>query len=154
MSLKQDKTKTKRISAHDVAAYILQKLNIITTVKLQKLLYYCQAWSLVWDEKPLFNEKIEAWANGPVVRELYNQHKGKFKIRLWKYGDATKISGKAKETIDSVLDYYGNRSSQWLSDLTHMEDPWRKARKGLLPNERGTNEIKHADMMEYYNSLE
>ena len=35
-------------SAHDVAAYILKKLGPMTAMKLQKLVYYCQAWSLVW----------------------------------------------------------------------------------------------------------
>ena len=54
-------------TAHDVAAYILQKKGEMTAMKLQKLVYYSQAWSVVWDERPLFHEKIEAWANGPVV---------------------------------------------------------------------------------------
>ena len=51
----------------DVAAYILERQGSMTTMKLQKLVYYCQAWSLVWDERPLFDESIEAWANGPVL---------------------------------------------------------------------------------------
>lgn len=42
----------------DVAAYILQKHGRMTTMKLQKLVYYSQAWSLVWDEKPLFQERM------------------------------------------------------------------------------------------------
>ncbi len=58
----------------DVAAYILEQYSAIPTMKLQKLIYYCQAWSLVWDEEPLFSEDIEAWANGPVVRSLYEAH--------------------------------------------------------------------------------
>ncbi|HSX11345.1 MAG TPA: type II toxin-antitoxin system antitoxin SocA domain-containing protein, partial [Chlamydiales bacterium] len=65
------------VSVLDVAAYILEKQpknEPITAWKLQKLVYYCQAWSLVWDEKPLFKEKILAWANGPVVKELYLRH--------------------------------------------------------------------------------
>ena len=55
----------------DVAKYILEKLGTLSTMKLQKLCYYCQAWSLVWDDTPLFDEKFEAWANGPVCRELF-----------------------------------------------------------------------------------
>ena len=70
-------------SAHDVAAFILKESGPMTAMKLQKLVYYCQAWSLVWDEKPLFKEKIEAWANGPVVRALYEKHRGKFKVSSW-----------------------------------------------------------------------
>jgi uncharacterized phage-associated protein len=53
-------------SVLDVAQYILQRSGGMTTGKLQKLVYYSQAWSLVWDQRPLFNERIEAWANGPI----------------------------------------------------------------------------------------
>lgn len=141
------------VSAHDVAAYILQKQGTMTTMKLQKLIYYCQAWSLVWDEEPLFDESIEAWANGPVVRELYARHKGQFNISTWKRGDKSKLSKKQKDTINSVLKYYGDKSSQWLSDVTHKEDPWKEARKGLGPNMKGDHIISHASMMEYYSSL-
>lgn len=141
------------VSVHDVASYILSKQGEMTTMKLQKLIYYCQAWSLVWDEDPLFVETIEAWANGPVVRELYDKHKGFFKISSWRYGDRSKLSQKQRDTVRSVLKYYGNKSSQWLSDLTHKEDPWKNARRGLFPNMRGNRIITDASMMEYYSGL-
>jgi len=64
----------------DVGRYILEKSGEITAMKLQKLLYYSQAWHLVWDERPLFTEDFQAWANGPVIPELYHMHKGKFKV--------------------------------------------------------------------------
>lgn len=143
----------KEISAKDVAAYILDVCGEMTTMKLQKLLYYCQAWSLVWDDEPLFKEEIEAWVNGPVVREIYNEHRNQFKIQEIE-GDFSKLSAIQKETINSVLNYYGNRSSQWLSDLTHMEDPWKLARVGLRAGERGNRVISHASMAEYYSGLE
>jgi len=44
-------------------------------------------------------------------------------------------------------------SSQQLSDLTHQEDPWRSARKGLAPGERGNSTITKAAMAEFYSSL-
>lgn len=140
------------VSVIDVATYILQKKGEMTTMKLEKLVYYCQAWSLVWDEAPLFEEPIEAWANGPVVRELFEHHRNQFKISSLP-GDSTKLSAIQKETIDSVLNFYGDKSSQWLSDLTHMEDPWKNARFGLAPGERGNRVIEHAAMMDYYSSL-
>lgn len=141
------------VSVHDVAAYILDQHGSMTTMKLQKLVYYTQAWSLVWDEKPLFNEAIEAWANGPVVRELYDRHRGAFKIGVWPDGDPSKLTEEQKDTIKSVLAFYGKRPSQWLSDLTHKEAPWREARKGLRDSERGCHEITHASMFEYYEGL-
>lgn len=67
-------------SVFDVAVAILEKSGPMTAMKLQKLVYYCQAWHLVWEDKPMFPERIEAWASGPIVPDLYAAHKGKFKI--------------------------------------------------------------------------
>lgn len=122
-------------------------------MKLQKLVYYAQAWSLVWDEKPLFRERIEAWVNGPVVPSLYRTHRGRFDVAAWPEGDPSRLDAKARETIDAVLKFYGDKSSQWLSDLTHAEEPWRAARRGLAPLEPGGREITREAMAEYYGSL-
>lgn len=137
----------------DVAKYILQR-GEMTAMKLQKLVYYSQAWSLVWDEKPLFSEKIQAWANGPVVPNLYAAHRGAYCVNADMIsGDPTKLTKDEKETIDAVMRTYGDKTSQWLSDLTHLEDPWKNAREGLQMGERGNKEISHAAMAEYYSSL-
>ena len=142
-------------TVYDAAAYILQKCRPMTHLKLQKLVYYSQAWSLVWDDKPLFNEEIQAWANGPVVPRLYERLRQRFGVNrnILGCGNPDKLSAKRRATIDGVLKYYGKRSSQYLSDLTHMEDPWKNAREGLAPGERGNQEITHAAMAEYYSSL-
>jgi len=66
--------KSKLPSVFDVAKYILEKQGPMSIGKLHKLLYYCQAWSLVWDEKPIFDSRIEAWISGPVVREIYEKY--------------------------------------------------------------------------------
>lgn len=143
------------VNVFDVAAYILKKRGTMSAMKLQKLVYYAQAWSLVWDDAPLFREKIQAWANGPVVPQLYQAHKGRFDVRArdLAQGNADALTDEQKATVDAVLDYYGDKSSQWLSDLTHCEDPWIKARRGIRPDERGTSEISRADMAEYYSSI-
>ena len=123
-------------------------------MKLQKLVYYSQAWSLVWDEKPLFTARIEAWASGPVVPKLYRWHRGEFRLAAPPPGgNASKLKPEQIETIDAVLEFYGDKDSQWLSDLTHSEAPWRDARGSLAPGERGTTEISQAAMAEYYGSL-
>lgn len=137
----------------DVAKYILLKSGRMTTVKLQKLVYYCQAWSLVWEEKPLFDEKIEAWMNGPVTPVLFNYHKGKFYISQCRKGNVDNLSTVEKESIDAVLKYYGDKSAQWLIDLTHLEDPWREARAGCAIGEKCKNEITLDSMMNYYSGL-
>jgi uncharacterized phage-associated protein len=142
-------------TARDAAAYILEKKGMMTAMKLQKLVYYGQAWALVWDEAPLFEEPIEAWANGPVVRDLFEAHRGQFQVSQVLGGSSAALSTVQKETLDAVLKFYGDRSSQWLSDLTHSEDPWRNARvsEGLLDGERGSAVISFADMANYYSSL-
>ena len=140
-------------SAHDVAAYILSRQGRMTAMKLQKLVYYSQAWSVVWDERPLFGETIEAWANGPVVRDLYDVHRGSFEVAEWLRGDARRLTSGERATIDIVLDFYGDKSAQWLSDLTHREQPWLAARRGLPDGERGEREITLSSLEEYYGSL-
>jgi uncharacterized phage-associated protein len=141
-------------TAHDVAAYILRKHGRMSAMKLEKLVYYCQAWSLVWDDIALFTERIEAWANGPVVPDLFEKHRGMFDVADWLSGDPDALDQDGRETVDAVLDYYAPHSAQWLSDVTHAEPPWRLARIGLSDGERGNNEITLESMAEYYGSLE
>jgi uncharacterized phage-associated protein len=138
---------------HDVAQFILERRGEMTAWKLQKLIYYSQAWSLVWDERPLFNETIEAWANGPVVPDLYKLHRGSFVVKKIANGNPKAIDKDGSETIDAVLDHYGDKSSQWLSDLTHRETPWQEARKGLADGDRGNAEITHGALADYYGNL-
>ena len=142
-----------RIQVFDIAAYILERMGAMTTMKLQKLVYYSQAWSLVWDEKPLFEEKIEAWANGPVIRNLFDYHRGMYEISSMPLGNPRLLNQEQQDTVDAVLEYYGHRSAQWLIELTHMEDPWIQARKGLPKLERGNRIIPLDAMADYYSSL-
>ncbi len=141
------------ITVFDVAAYIVPKYKPISTIKLQKLVYYCQAWSMVWNSKPLFGEKIEAWANGPVVPELFFCYSGQFQIYSVPNGNPFLLSDTAKETIDAVLSVYGDKDAQWLVQLTHNEPPWIEARRGLKDLERGNREISLSSMSEYYSSI-
>ena len=139
----------------DVAKYILDKQGPMTTMKLQKLVYYTQAWSLVWDERPLFSESVEAWKNGPVVPELYTSHRGKFEVSAQEIaGTPGVIDQDGRETIDAVLDYYGKHNAQYLSDLTHLEDPWKLARQEHPADANANTVITHASMAEYYAGLD
>jgi len=138
----------------DVAKFILSKAGPMTAMKLQKLVYYSQAWSLVWDERPLFSERFEAWANGPVCPALYEMHRGKFMLSSNDIGgNPEEIASDGRETIERVLDFYGPRPAKWLSDLTHIESPWKDARSGLPDGVRGDAEITLAAMSEYYGGL-
>jgi len=137
----------------DVAEYILQKRGPMTAWKLQKLVYYSQAWSLVWDQKPIFPERIEAWANGPVSPALYQQHRGEFIVKEIPTGAADALDKDECETVDAVLEYYGAMHPQVLSDLTHSEAPWKDARGNLPPGANCQTEITQEAMASFYESL-
>ncbi len=102
-------------SVFDVARYILHVKGQMSTMKLQKLCYYAQAWSLVWDDRPLFNEEFRAWENGPVCRELFNETRGMFLVTEMDEpkGCIENLSDSQKETIDIVLRDYGDKDAQW-----------------------------------------
>lgn len=142
-------------TANDVADYILREMGAMSAMKLQKLVYYSQAWSLVWDERPLFNEPIEAWKNGPVVPDLFRKHRGQFVVYPGTFdGNPDRLDQNARDTIHAVVQYYGPHNAQWLSDLTHAEDPWHNARMGVDPNENSHTIITLAALHEYYSGLQ
>ena len=116
----------------DVAKYILDKYGEMSAMKLQKLVFYSQAMSLVWDDVPLFNEEFEAWAKGPVCRELFNAHKGKFMLH----------------DSDFLKPYAPDISR--LSDMVHQEKPWLDARGNCPAGARCSNVISKESMEEYY----
>jgi len=141
----------------DVAEYILSKLGQLTTMKLQKLVYYCQAWSLAWDGVPLFQEDFEAWMNGPVCPELYKAHKGIFIVESGFFknyvSNKPNFSQDNYDSMDAVIRDYGDKAPYWLSELTHKENPWKLARHGLSIGEPSNNIITKESMQLYYEGL-
>ena len=116
---------------HDVAAYILDARSPMTAMQLQKLVYYSQAWSLVLLGRPLFPERIRAWAYGPVVHELFKQHRGRFTVEAGqlKAGDKGRLGRDEGATARWRSQLLRNPRLRALSDMTHSEDPWRSARE-------------------------
>ncbi len=141
-------------NVYDVATYILEKKGRLSTMKLQKLCYYSQAWALAWGDEPLFCEDFRAWANGPVCKELFYKTQGQYSVEAAdEQGNSSELTAQQIETIDKVLEYYGDKDAQWLSRLTHMEDPWRLARKGMTEGEFGDQIITKESMAIYYGGL-
>lgn len=140
-------------TADDVARYVLDR-HAMTAMKMQKLVYYAQAWTLARTGEPLFDEPIEAWVNGPVVRVLYDQHRGQFSLSGWPSGDPDALSAGQRQLVDEIIGTYGRRSGGWLSELTHSEEPWRHARQGLPDSARSAAIIDPALMGRYYRSQE
>ena len=143
------------VSVFDVAAYILEKQGRMTTMRLQKLCYYAQAWSLVWDGWPLFAEPFEAWAYGPVCPELYRKHKGMFRISREELhaGDPTLLNSDQRETVNSVMDYYGSLDVYRLNELVCGEVPWKDTRGGIPMGEECRREIPLGMIGDYYSGL-
>jgi uncharacterized phage-associated protein len=134
----------------DVAAALLIRTGPITTMKLQKLVFYCQAWHLAITGEPLFAEPVEAWVQGPVVRALHARHKGAYEVRSWPAGNSRALSEDSVRTIEWVVQKYGAYSAETLSAMTHQEIPWIVARGDLADGQRGFAEISQAQMYAFY----
>jgi len=140
-------------TVQDVVERLRELVPGVSGKKLQKLLYYAQAWSLVWDGQSLFPEEFEAWVEGPVVRSVYaDERYGANSYKPGPEGNAAALSPAQNETIESVAAFYGARSADWLSRLTHREAPWRTARAGLPATEKSQNQISKVEMAAFYSS--
>lgn len=142
-------------SALDIAAWFLNEIDrkagdSLTNLKLQKLIYYAQAWSVALLDRPLFEEEIEAWAHGPVVDVVYQEYK------QYRYGTIPPSRRKPRFTpqervvLEDVLTVYGEHSAKFLEDLTHSEGPWETVRGGKPATSRSRRKIPLALMREYY----
>lgn len=140
-------------TASDVAAFILKQSGPMSAWKLQKLVYYAQAWSLVWDKAPLFAEPIQAWRHGPVVPSLYAAHHGAFTVSAVPGGDPSKLAPSQRDTTVAVVDFYGRHDGEWLAEVTHREAPWRDARGGMAAESKSNAIITTAAMEAFYSQI-
>jgi len=143
-----------KLSAQDVANYFLslpdeEAGDSISNLKLQKLCYYAQGFHLAFFDKPLFDDQIEAWQHGPVIRHLYHKYKehGALGIPAIKKFDLSIYSKKVHELLDEIYKLYGQYSALRLSQFTHLEPPWKEA------YERGAGLISHKSMKDYFKTL-
>jgi uncharacterized phage-associated protein len=157
-------------TAQEIAEYCIYyfsaKNEPITNLKLQKILYYVQAWHLVYfDKDPLFPDEPEAWANGPVYRSVYNVYK-KYSVNIIKVdsnpetidkelsemGKKLALTKRQLQLINDVLNKYGSIPTFSLVHLTHSEGPWNNARRGIREFQSSSNPIHHSDMFAYYSN--
>lgn len=137
-------------TAHDVADLIRQRKPSIRPLGLHKLLYYAQAWSMVWDGKPLFSEKIQAWENGPVVAAVWANENHQLGLT----GSAHNLTHEQTRTVDAVLEFYAHLSDRDLVRLTHREKPWLDARGTLEPWEHSKELIDASAIRDYFEPLQ
>lgn len=137
------------VTARQVADYLIRFSqdhgDPISNLKLQKLLYYAQAWHLALYNRPLFAEPIEAWIHGPAVHAVWSQFRGSWKpIEL--RPRRPDLSKHVTDHLDEVMEVYGGLSAFDLERMTHSEFPWRKARGNTPKDESSCAVIKHSDM--------
>ena len=150
------------IAIDDACDYIILKLceggESLNHLKLQKLLYYAQAWHLAFNGgKPLFDGRFQAWVHGPVNRHIYDRFAGSktlysdvLESDMRTEFDLGKLNNEACEHIDGVLEVYAKFSGTQLEDLTHREEPWIRAREGFRASQRCEREIDEQIMAHYY----
>ena len=131
----------------DVANYIFEisreespdgEYELISHMKLQKLVYYCQGHFLALCGKPLFNDPIEAWTHGPVSPKLYHLLKAYGSLPITAVIDPQRIilDEREKRFISMVYDTYGQYSASRLRKMTHNEGPWKDTPlKCTIPHE-------------------
>lgn len=135
------------MSAKELAKYIISEIKTrmtdsyldefdVTPLKLQKLLYYVQGYSLALTGKPAFREKIEAWRYGPVVESVYQEYK-KYNRGIIPYMEIQadeKPDGTLLEIVKLVLLDKMRYSGETLARATHKEAPWRDNYAGNYTN--------------------
>lgn len=125
----------------------------LSNKKLQKLLYYAQAWSLVLNDKTIFNDRIEAWVHGPAIPLVYSTFRdfGFKDIKIeFNEEELSLINDEDKQILDEIWKVYGKMDAGYLEMLTHSEEPWQEARRGLQGHESSENEISLKTMKSYY----
>ncbi len=140
-----------------IADYLLfecrERGELLTNLKLQKLLYYAQAWHLALFDSELMAEDFKAWVHGPVLLSQYHR----FKKHRWLPidDDITKpeLDDRTKKFLDEIVDVFGSETAVALELMTHREKPWLEARGDLPPDEPCTQSISKQTMKEYYRSL-
>lgn len=151
-------------SINDVCNYVIFRLtqeggSFLSHLKLQKILFYIQSWSLAYDKVPLFDGKFQAWIHGPVNRSIYNRFKdSKYMYSSINMSDVDNtvdlsfpmFNADETEFINSVLEAYAPFSDVQLEKMTHDEKPWLDARDGIASYERCEVEIDENTMQSFY----
>ena len=142
------------VSPLDVARYFIFRAyedgreSLMTNMKVQKLLYYTQSLYLALFDEPLFDDEIQAWRYGPVCPPAYRFYSD-FEARqlpIPRKEELTHISEEVQNLLREVWEYFGEHDAYYLSGLTHLEFPWKKARKGLSSEASSQEPILLSDM--------
>lgn len=143
------------LSCFDIAAYFIWLANetgsFMSNWKLQKLVFYAQAWHLALYGKPLFEEDFQAWIHGPVIPLLHQKYKH-FGWQPILEETHPELPKDVVQFLEEVAEEYFACDAYELEQMTHAEDPWNFAREGLPADAPSSEIIKKEWMKEYYGS--
>lgn len=152
-----------KVDSLDLAHYVLGQIKNVKHLKLQKLLYYIEAWHLAIFEKSIIADDFEAWLHGPVSRKVWREFKdgsqlynvipvNSVRTKLAERTLRAKLDEDQLELIGDVLKEYGSKTAYHLEALTHSEQPWLNARAGVPDGASSSNKISKPLMQKYYAS--
>lgn len=142
-----------------IISSIFKKMEEVTPLMLQKLLYFTQGVHLALYGSPIFVEDCRAWVHGPVYPEVYDL------FRDFRYnpiddtrfalleGKADLLTDEEEKVVDLVVNTFGMYSGKTLEHITHNEWPWRSARRGYYSNLPSNEPISKNSIMKYYVSI-
>jgi uncharacterized phage-associated protein len=138
-------------SALDISKWFIIRFedNYITHSKLQRLLYYSEAWTQVLLNRELFKEGLEAWSLGPSVQEVFTHYLEYKKIWHIEVLEIL-ISRSILEVLEQVFTVYGEMSDDLLESMSQSDEPWVKARGELSHEQRCHNVISKDEIKEYF----
>ena len=140
-----------------IADYFIRTANEvgspITNLKLQKLVYYAQAWSLALRDRTLFEDDFEAWVHGPVTRQLWDEYKTLRWQPIVKDVPNITFDQDVENFLKEVVQVYFACDAYELERMTHEEAPWREARGNLPPDAPCSNVISKDRMASFYKEL-
>jgi len=142
-------------SAQQVADYFVRVVDedsgdSMSNLRLQKILYYAQAWYLANFGGPLFADDFEAWMYGPVIPSLYRKYRDYGNGPIPRSRRELDLDDRTRELLDEVWDVYGIYSPTQLMNLTHREGPWIEARGDIDPGAPCKCVISKEAMRDYY----
>lgn len=144
-------------TAADVAKYIIhfahEAEELITNLKLQKLLYYAQGYYLAFEGEVLFEDEIQAWIHGPAVPGVYGQYKHNRWNPIGEDVDSPHFTEPVQEVLDKVIVTFLPIDAYKLEQMTHREPPWLVARGDLPPDAVCKNPIQTKTMQAYFKYL-
>ena len=140
---------------YNIVDYVLFKGKDITHMTLQKALYYIQGFYYAFYEDYLIEEDCEAWAHGPVYRNIYSLYSNYNyeKIDKPEIIDDITFTNMEKGLIDNIIKYFCCYSGKVLEEFSHQEKPWLLARKGLPATEPSNEIINKNDIGNYFSLI-